>query len=297
MRRRSFCSAPGLGAEQARTIAAALIEARRTSKKVILPPDLDLALEDGYQIQNAMVAWNVMEGNRVEGWTMEATSPAMRRELAITEPICGPLFSGDIHHFLGENVPTFDFNMLGGFASVEAKFAMQLRYEMPLREEPYTTDEVARAVGSVTPALELRQSRLDTEDGSPPGAAMIAGDAASAGALICGDVWEVTEQVDENVANKWGGGKMNVAALSRLTEGTVAMSVNGVVSAEGMNRQDGEHPLELLTFLINHLLARGIALQPRHVLSTSCALGSQPVAEGQQLLADFGGFGEVRVNC
>jgi 2-keto-4-pentenoate hydratase len=209
-------------------------------------------VEDGYQIQNAMIAWNAMEGNRVEGWTMEATSPKRRSELDIPEPICGPLFASDIQHFMGDNIPTLDLKMLGGFTAVELTFAMQLRYEMLPRDEPYTIAEIAQAVDSVIPALNLRATRLDYGNEAPP-VAMIVGDAASAGVLICGDVWEVSKQVEEQVANKWGGGKMNPSKLSQLTQGAVALYVNDDTVANGMNQAEGQHPLELLTFLVSNL--------------------------------------------
>ena len=56
---------------QTRTIAAALIEARRQGLPVIAPKSEEvdaLTLEDGYSVQKAMVAWNMMEkgGQQVE---------------------------------------------------------------------------------------------------------------------------------------------------------------------------------------------------------------------------------------
>ena len=93
-----------------------------------------------------------------------------------------------------------------------------------------------------------------------------------------------------------GGGQINPAQLALLTEGTVALEINNRIVAEGMNRQPEESPLKLLTWMANHLLSRGVGLQPRMVLAAGSALGAQPVGEGQQLVADFGGFGRVRAD-
>ena len=287
---------PLLDGEQARTIAAALIEARRSSRKIVLPSDLAaLPLEDGYAIQRAMIAWNMFEGAQVGGWTIDATSKERQAHMEIAEPISGPVFAPDIHHYLGDAVPTFPFAMLGGFTGAEPKFVFQLQCGLEMREEPYSEAEVVASIGSVTPALELKATRLE-EGTAAATAAMVIADQVNNGALVLGDVWEVSSQVEEKQANKWGGGQINPAQLALLTEGTVALEINNRIVAEGMNRQPEEPPLKLLTWMANHLLSRGVGLQPRMVLAAGSALGAQPVGEGQQLVADFGGFGRVRAD-
>jgi 2-keto-4-pentenoate hydratase len=99
---------------------------------------------------------------------------------------------------------------------------------LPPREEPYRREEVAAAVGSVMPALEVCAGRWSTEDGSEIPTPLFVADASGNGAVVCGAPFTV-----EGKGDKEGG------MLLLLDKVRISLSVNGEEKAAGTGANVG----------------------------------------------------------
>lgn len=168
---------------------------------------------------------------------------------------------------------------LGGPAwrlrGVQLEVAFRLRRDLPARpgRPPYDADEVAQALGSVMPAVELVESRLD--DWLAAGREAQLADLLSHGALVLG-----REQRFEPRWLQLG----RAEARLRFNDTVVANTVGG-------------HPTgdvgTLLAWLANHCVARGRPLQAGQVLTTGSCTGMVFASAGDAVQAEIGGLSPV----
>ncbi len=216
--------------------AAFVVEARLAGKPLAaLPEELGVSrLEHGYEIQgHANVRLAAQLGHRV-GYKIGGTTEAMRAYIRVPEPIAGEIFESTVHPS-GARLRLADFIRPG----IETEIAVRLATPLPHRSRPYAMEEVAEAVGSVMPAIELVDNRY--EDFRTMGAPlMIADNAFNAGSIL-----------GEPVAD-WRG-----LPLDGLKARTF---IDGKLVAEGVSSELMGHPLAALTWLANRLssLARGL---------------------------------------
>jgi 2-keto-4-pentenoate hydratase len=219
------------------TAAQALCLARRNGRRV--PPSLLQPANPGeaYAIQDATLA----ALGPIGGWKVGARGTHL-------EPTCAPLPAQGL---------LADGAVLQGAAwhlrGIEVEVGFEIGADLPPRTAPYTLDDLAGAVESVLPVIEVVETRLADWIGA--GAQAQLADLLSHGALVLGR--------RERFAPAWFDLRRAEVAL-RFDEQTVAHAI-------------GEHPCPdagaLLVWLANHCSARGVGLKAGHVITTGSCTG------------------------
>jgi len=224
------------------------------------PPDL----EHAYAVQDAMIA---AAGLAPAGWKIGATNRAAQHMLNLDGPLSGRLlapFCFDSPAIL----PSGDFAL----RLLEPEIAFRLASDLPPRATRYAPDEVAAAVASAHPALEIPDTRLIAWD--TLGAAAFIADNGAAGRFVLGPA--VADWSDRDLG----------AVRVRLV-------VDGCTVAQGCGRDVMGGPLHALAWLADHLPARGAQLRAGDLVTTGTCTPIGRAEAGAFVEADFGEFGRV----
>jgi 2-keto-4-pentenoate hydratase len=140
--------------EEIAAAAHVLHEARRAGTTIDALPDAcrPRTLDEGYAVQDALVA---LEGARVVGWKLGATTPYWQKRASLTEPMAGRLLEPSVHHG-GATLAGRGFHL----RMVECEYAFRLARDLPPRDAPYSRDEVEDACAAVHGCIEVADSRF-----------------------------------------------------------------------------------------------------------------------------------------
>lgn len=224
----------------------------------------DLTLEDAYAIQLLQIDELRAAGRTVKGHKVGLTSAAMQRLLGVSDPDFGHLLD-DFFHLEHEPIPVEGFLQ----PRIEPEVAFVLK--RALRGPGVTVHEAIAAVDFVLPALEIVDSRIrDWKIGLFDTVA----DNASSGAVVLGSTPTLLHDVD-----------------LRLT-GAV-MTRNGVVVGTGAGGAVLGSPITSLVWLANTVGARGVTLEPGHVVLPGSLCAMTSIDPGDTVTATFSGLGSV----
>ena len=222
-------------------------------------PAAALASEaDAYAVQERVAR----ELGPVGAWKVGAASPA-------AEPVRAPILAATIHAS-PVTVPAAGFHVIG----IEAEIAYRLGADLPPRERPYTSAEVAAAVEGMLPAIELVDTRLADHAAAPP-------------------LWKLAD-------NQINGGLVTgplATAWRRFdpVSQPVRLEIEDTVVAEGRGGNTAGDPFRLLVWLANHLGSQGGGLRRGEVVTTGSLTGLRFVAPGARVRATLEGLGQVAV--
>lgn len=228
----------------------------------LVPPDRDTA----YRIAG-MVAEEL--GWTVAGWKIAATNARMQQALRTDRPIYGRVFA----HLVAESPHTVRHADQCG-PIPEAEYVVRLGAGLPPREAAYTQEEVANAVASLHPGLELAECRFVHDEKFPPLPAILA-DGSGGGTIVLGPAiagWRDRDVSGQDVV-------LSCAGVARR-RGTAAEALD-------------DHPLVPLTWLANELSRTGIGLEAGQIVSTGTLTGMLKPKAGETFNADFGPLGSV----
>jgi 2-keto-4-pentenoate hydratase len=139
-------------------------------------------------------------------------------------------------------------------------------------DEPRTAAEVFAAVGEVAPVIEVCGRRHTLADGATPLQSL--GDASCAACVVIGQRFPA-------------GGDGGVTA-AELDGWTASLSVRGVEVAAGSTTANPlGGPLASLTWCVNHLSRRGIALEPGMLVIAGAICKSRAFVPGDDVVAVF----------
>jgi 2-keto-4-pentenoate hydratase len=142
---------------------------------------------------------------------------------------------------------------------------------------PYTELDVAVAIRKMVPCIEVVGTRFSPAASAALPPIALLSDFGGAHAVIKGN----------RHFKNWA----DVA----LDQTAVTMRVNGEVRASGRGADVLGHPVRALTWLVNYLSARNIALHKDAFVITGTCTGLTPVKAGDKVTAEFDGMGEVEV--
>lgn len=203
------------------------------------------------------------------GWKIAATSAAGQAHINVDGPLAGRLLAEKASSS-GAALP-FGANHM---RVAEAEFAFRMARDLLPRREPYRTDEVTAAIGTLHPAIEIPDSRYD--DFTKVGAAQLIADNGCAHLFVLGpaaeESWRKIDLVDHAVR-----------------------AVNGAVTHAGNGGRVLGDPLAALTWLANELSGLGITLRAGEVVTTGTCVTPLPIAAGDEVKADFGVLGKASV--
>jgi 2-keto-4-pentenoate hydratase len=239
---------------------------RRQALKRLPPGGAPLSLDDAYSIQEAFVREC---GLPVVGYKIGCASKESQALVGAAGPFAARIFAPTRFDSPAE-ISARDFFTVG----VEAEFAFTMRDALPPRRIPYERAEVARAVASVSPVIELCDTRLEN--------------------------WKAA-RIEEIIAdNGFHGGLVVGAAVNEwesldLATREVALSIGGVERARGASAGALGHPLDGLVWIANELSRRGYGLGAGDIIATGTWTGLHFVRGEAAVVADFGSLGRVEV--
>ena len=223
-------------------------------------------IADGYAIQHAMVR---ASGLPAVGWKIGATNRVAQQMLSLPGPVSGRLLAP----FCFESparLPASDFTI----RALEPEIAFRLAVDLPPRDAPYSVVQVAAAVASAHPALEIPDTRL--RDWDTLGASAFIADNSAAGRFVLGPA-----------VGNWR--ERDLAAID------ARLVINGRTVAEGSGADVLGGPLLALAWLANHLPDYGDHLRAGDLVTTGTCTPIRRAAPGDHVIADFGDFGSARV--
>jgi 2-oxo-hept-3-ene-1,7-dioate hydratase len=209
-------------------------------------------------------------GWRIGGWKIAAMKEEMQRALRTDRPMYGRVYA----QFIRPSPATFKWSALLR-PLPEVEYAAILGRDLPPRAQPYSQDEVAEAVASVHPGMEIAECRFAQDDNFPPVTAILA-DGSGSGSIVYGPA--IADWRSCDVAGQ-----------------EVVLRINGVERRRGTARAAIEHPLVPVTWLANELSRTGVGMKAGELVSTGTLTGMLVARAGEEHVADFGRFGSIRV--
>jgi 2-keto-4-pentenoate hydratase len=251
--------------ELARLLAQLRVEKRQSSglEARLVPGDA----AQGYRVAR-MVAQEL--GWTIGGWKIAAMNEEMQRALRTDTPIYGRVFA----QFVMPSPATFQWSsLLRPLAEIE--YAAKLGRDLPPRARHYSRDEVADAVASLHPGMEIAECRF-AQDALFPALPAILADGSGSGSIVYGPA--IASWRTHDIAGQ-----------------QAVLRVNGVEQRRGSARAAFDHPLVPLTWLANELSRSGVGLQAGEMVSTGTLTGMVVARAGEEHVADYGSFGAVHV--
>lgn len=216
----------------------------------------------------AQMFYPELSGDGIGGWKVAATSAGGQKHIGVTAPLEGPYLKSHIHQ------DGAVLSMSGNHMAVaEAEFAFYFHRRLDSRAESYSTEEILNSVASLHPSLEFPDSRLS--DFSNAGSATLLADCA------CGRDWVIgaATSVDWRHAD--------------LAKAPTKLIINNEIVTEGTGLDALGSPLNALTWLVNQLSARKIAIEAGQYVTTGVCGLPKPIRAGDQVICDLGEFGTV----
>ena len=240
--------------------AELLLAARENGRRLVALPDdaRPRTVADAYAIQDAVASKLGVIG----GWKVGAKS-------ASAEPTCAPLPAPLI-------LLSPQRFAAGRFADngVEAELAFTLSHDLPPRPQPYCVADVAEAVATMHPAIEIVNSRFVD--------------------LRAMDVLSLLADFQSNGALVVGNGVALPHAFESSTQ-QVTLDIDGVRVVESRASNPAGDVLRLLAWLANHAVVRNGGLRRGDVVTTGSWTGMRFVAPGTRVEAVFAGIGGVEI--
>lgn len=243
-----------------RLLAEAFLSGRHLASLGTLRPR---SRREAYEAQDAMAR---AVGLPVSAWKVGAATPAVMAERDLEEPIPGPVYGPRVFA-TPATLPGTNF----GTASLESEFAFRMKVSLPPGSGPYAAEDLARTV-TAHAAFDLTQSRFS----EPPDVLSEIADSGNCGAAVIGPEIHGWQKLD----------LVSTAIVLRLDGGRPV----GVY--KGSWRRD---PLDVLTWLVNSLSQRQIALAEGTYVLTGSVTQPQAMHPGMRASAMFEGAGGVRV--
>jgi 2-keto-4-pentenoate hydratase len=248
--------------------AEQLYQARR--RRVPIPPFTDadptLGADEGYLVQQELVALLLADGDRIVGHKVGLTSKPMQRMLGMDSPDYGPVLASTVYPDAAA-IPVSAFIA----PKVEAEIVFVLGER--LRGPGVNATDASRAVAGVAAAVEIVDSRI--ADWRIRLADTIA-DLASSGAVVTSSRLVQLSSVDTRLIG-------------------MTLTRNGELIDTGAGAAALGDPVGVVAWLANTLGERGVALEPGHLIMTGALHAAVPMAAGDVFRADFDELGPVTV--
>ncbi len=246
-----------------------LWDARQNGTQLAALPDecRPSSIEEAYAIQDALTA---ASGLAVAGYKVGATNANVQAKFGVDTPFSGRVFAP----FVSASPSVIPRGAVN-FYVIEAEFDFHMARGLPPRAAPYTREELREAVASVSPAIEVPDSRY--EDWLTMTAADLVADNAIGAHLTVG-------------APAAGGLDHDLAGQA------VTVRVNGEVVSEGAGANVLGDPWEVMVWLANNLSSRGFGLEAGQVVTTGSAADVVSVSPGDTVVAEFGALGDATVH-
>ncbi|AWK89368.1 2-keto-4-pentenoate hydratase [Azospirillum thermophilum] len=238
----------------------ALIAARHDRKpleslpEAARPADKDGAYAIQYEVARRL--------GPVAAWKVGAPGPD-------AEPSCAAINAATLF-FDTDRLPASMFNVIG----IEAEIVYRFARDLPVRDEPWTREEVLDAVGSMHPAFEICDTRF-AKFGSADALGQLA-DQANHGALIVGPAvanWRAVDPVRQ----------------------PLILAIDGRVVVDVVGGNSAVDPVRLLVWLANVGSRAFGGLHAGDTVTTGSCTGTIFVDPGSRSVARFADLGTIEL--
>ena len=246
------------------TILSAWQQRTRIVPLSVLPADL--GLEAAFRMQDHLLDLIAREGGVMTGGKIGLSDRHSLAALGLDQPVSGLLFRHmrlDTGHVLA--APDY------AQPRVEGEICLTLSAD--LDREDLTEQEVAAAIATVAPAIEIIDSRWQDWTGSIP--AVVAENIA-ASYYVCGQPVALPD-------------------MDQLASLEMHMTVDGKVVASGDAQAAYGSPVKALHWLACNLARRGRPLKAGHQVMSGAFARMHPVQSGQHVTVEFPGIGAAEI--
>ena len=224
----------------------------------------------GYAVQEKVVE-RLLEkhGGHAVGYKVACTNKLAQELLGTDTPFYGRLLSPFVYQTPAK-LNAKDFSM----RVIEAEFSFQMARDLPGGSAPYDRESAADAVAAILPSIELVDTRYTVWTEVP-----------------------LPSLISDNGCNRgWVRGKAveDWRSIDLASHG-VCLLVNGVEKLTGTGAAVLGHPLNSLVWLANTLCEQGKALKAGDLVSTGVCTDIYLAEPGDEIAADFGTLGTVKV--
>ncbi len=226
-----------------------------------------ITVEDGYRIQEHMVARMVQAGEEIVGKKIGVTSKAVQDLMGVYEPDFGQLTSC-MKFSSGDEINVETMIQ----PRVEGEIAFVLKRD--LVGPNVTATDVLSATSHVLPCFEIVDSRIKDWDIRIQDTIA---DNASCGAFVLG-----TAAVDPR--------DLDLSLVGMVIE------KNGEVAATGAGAAVQGSPVNAIAWLANRLGALGVPFRAGEVILSGSLAALIPVSRGDTFTAEFGHLGKCEVS-
>jgi 2-keto-4-pentenoate hydratase len=258
----------GLTEEQASSLAKELFDAER--QRLTLRPLTerfpDIAPDEAYQIQLALIEMKKAEGAKVVGKKIGLTSKAMQKMLNVDQP--------DYGHILDKMVLQ-DAAIFRAGELIQPKIEPEIAFilDRELKGPGVTPTQVLTATRFVVPALEIIDSRI--ESWKIKLCDTIADNASSA-RVVLGNSPKRVDQLDLKLIG-------------------MVLEKNGDIVQTGAGGAVLGHPAVAVAWLANAVGQFGVSLGAGEIIMPGALCAAADVSAGDLLQATFAGLGSVSV--
>lgn len=226
-----------------------------------------LSLEEAYAVQERFLATRLIQGERAVGYKVGCTSPAIRAQFGLSEPICGRLMFPRVY----TDAAKLEINDYVDCA-LEPELVFHIGSE--LDGNNLETSHLRKAIVAVSPGIEVHNYRFWY--GKPSSQELIASNGIHA-ALVVGRKYELPADLD-------------------LLQERTTLFVNGEEKATGIGREIMGGPLESLRWLLTRLCSRNQSLSAGDLVIPGSAAKLVTVSNGDVAEARFTHFGSCRAS-
>lgn len=225
-----------------------------------------ITIEDGYRIQERLIARRLEAGETVVGKKIGVTSKAVMNALGVGQPDFGWLLDGMIYNE-GESIP------LDSLIQPKAEGEIAFVLKKDLLGPGISNADVLAATEGVMACFEIVDSRIENwqikiQD--------TVADNASCGVFVLGDRLVDPREVD-------------------LSTCGMILEKNGEIVGTGAGAATLGSPVNAVAWLANTLGRLGIPLKAGEVILSGSLAAMVPVAKGDNLRVTIGGIGGCSV--
>jgi len=238
-------------------------EAERREVPSLAQTHGELSLDEGYQVQDEIIARKLKAGDRLIGWKLGLTSKEKQKAMGVFEPVYGALFASTL-------LPECEVNVSELIhPRVEPEIAVVMGED--LEGPDVTPAQALAALRWVLPALEVIDSRYKDFKFTLPD--VVADNASTARAVT-------------------GTRPVPAEGLDLATIGVVFLKNGELITTAAGAAVLGD-PAIALARLANHLARRGQKLKAGQLVFTGALTAATFVAPGDVVEARFAALGSV----
>jgi 2-keto-4-pentenoate hydratase len=204
------------------------------------------------------------------GYLLGLTNEYMQRNFDTDSPYWAPILASNLRTSPADLRADDLLTM-----SLECEVAFRLARDLPARDGAYTPDEVAAAVATMHPSVEVVNAHLEN--------------------WLEADLFSLMADNGTDGPLVLGAGVADWQSIDRPAI-PVTLTVDGTVRARGTGAKALGDPLTALTWCANALSARGTGLRAGEVINTGTCTEVHHASAGERVVADFGPLGAVHIH-